>query len=40
MSYIRGMKKKSMCLLMNAWVLHYTYDMGSLLSKIILAYLC
>ena len=35
-----GMKMSSMTLLMNARVLHYTYDRGSLLFTNIFAYLC
>ena len=39
-SYIRGMKKSSTTLLMNARVLHYTYDRGALRFKSIYVYLC
>ena len=35
-----GMKKSSTTLLMNARVLHYTYDKGSLFFKSIFVYLC
>ena len=36
----QGMEKSSMTLLMNARVLQYTYDRGSLLFKSIFVYLC
>ena len=35
-----GMKKSSKTLLMNAKILHYTYDRGSLLFKNMFVYLC
>ena len=35
-----GNEKFSTTLLMNARILHYTYDRGSLLFNIILVYLC
>ena len=41
MSYMRSMKKSSTTSMMNARVLHYTYnDRGWLLSKSIYVYLC
>ena len=36
----QGMKKSSTTFLMNARVLHYTYDKGSLSYKNIIVYLC
>ena len=40
MNDIWGMKKFATTLLMNARVLHYTHDKGSLLFKSIFLYLC
>ena len=40
MSYNQGKEKSSTTLLMNARVLHYTYDKGSLLFKSKFVYLC
>ena len=39
MSHIHEMKKFAMILLINAMVLHYIYDRGSLLFKSIYVYL-
>jgi hypothetical protein len=40
MSYNRELKRSSIPLLINARVLHYTHDMGSVVFKIIFVYLC